>query len=163
MENSISLGPAFSTLVAAALGGALGRVGLFERRALGVVTHALLAAFVAASVGGMLPVGAWALPRIGPDPDHVMTAVIAGMCLLGTATALRRRAETPPRVAAGALLSFTALVGLLAGSTETLLAMGATAVAFMTLGAPEPPVLARPPRSSGVGVTLPQHSSLRLP
>jgi uncharacterized membrane protein YhiD involved in acid resistance len=163
MEYNISLGPAFSTLVASALGGALGWVGLFDRRALGVVTHAGLAACVAASVGGILSVGAWSLPRIGPEPDHVMAAVIAGLCLLGTATALRRRAETARRVAAGALLSFTALVGLLAGSTETLLAIGAAAVAFMTLGAPEPPVVARPPRGSQVRVTLPQHSSLRLP
>jgi uncharacterized membrane protein YhiD involved in acid resistance len=163
MEHTLNLGPALSTLVAAALGAALGWVGLFARRALGVAAHAVLAAFVAASVGGIVSFEAWALPRIGPDPDHVLTTVIAGICLLGAATALRRRTDTARRVAAAALLSFTALVGLLAGSTETLLAIGATAVALVTLEAPDPTAIARPRSRGSARVTLPQHSSPRLP
>jgi uncharacterized membrane protein YhiD involved in acid resistance len=95
-----------------------------------------------------------------------MTAVIAGVGLLGAATALRRRAGLGRRVGAGALLAFTALVGLLAGSAEPVLAIGAAAVAFMTLAAPEPPVpviVRQPKRAGRVTVTVPQHSSLRLP
>lgn len=140
MEQSINYGPALSTLLAAGLGGAVGWVGVPDRRAVGVAVHGLLAALVAASVGGFVSIQAWALPRLGPD--HVMAAVIVGVCLLGTATTLRRRAESVRRVASAALLLFTALVGLLAGSTEPILAIGAAAVAFVTLAAPEPPVIA---------------------
>jgi hypothetical protein len=67
-------------------------------------------------------------------------------------------------VAAGALMAFTALVGLLAGSAEPVLAIGAAVVAFVTLAAPEPPVTAQSPSRAGrVTITVPQHSSLRLP
>ena len=128
------------------------------------VSCALLAALLAASVGGVVSVQAWTLPRIGPD--QVMTAVIVGVCLLGTATTLRRRTGSARRVAAAALLLFTGLVGLLAGSTEPVLAIGATVVAVMTLVAPEPPVIVRPRTRPGRArgtVTVPQHSSLRLP
>ncbi|HEX7778273.1 MAG TPA: hypothetical protein VF424_03485, partial [Vicinamibacterales bacterium] len=148
----------------AVLGAALGWVGVSDRRAMGVAVHALLAALVAASVGGVVSVQVWTVPRIGPD--HVMTAVIVGMCLLGTITTLRRRTESARRVAAAALWLFTGLVGLLAGSTEPVLAIGATVVAVMTLVAPEPPVIVRPRSSAGrvrAQVTVPQHSSLRLP
>jgi uncharacterized membrane protein YhiD involved in acid resistance len=164
MEPNITFSPSVSSMVAAVLGAALGWVGVSDRRAIGVAAHALLAALVAASVGGVVSVQAWTLPRIGPD--HVMTAVIVGVCLLGTATTLRRRTAPARRVAAAALLLFTGLVGLLAGSTEPVLAIGATVVAVMTLVAPEPPVIVRPRTRAGrarATVTVPQHSSLRLP
>ena len=164
MEPNLIFSPSVSSLVAAVLGAALGWVGVSDRRAMGVAVHALLAALVAASVGGVVSVQVWTVPRIGPD--HVMTAVIVGVCLLGTITTLRRRKESARRVAAAALWLFTGLVGLLAGSTEPVLAIGATVVAVMTLVAPEPPVIVRPRSSAGrvrAQVTVPQHSSLRLP
>src|SRR5262245_39879701 len=164
MEPNITFSPSVSSMVAAVLGAALGWVGVSDRRAIGVAVHAVLAALVAASVGGVVSVQAWTLPRIGPD--HVMTAVIVGVCLLGTATTLRRRTGSGRRVAAAALLLFTGLVGLLAGSTDPVLAIGATVVAVMTLVAPEPPVIVRPGTRAGrtrATVTVPQHSSLRLP
>jgi hypothetical protein len=164
MESNLAFTPSVSSMVAAVLGAALGWVGVSDRRAIGVAVHALLAALVAASVGGVFSVQAGTVPRIGPD--HVMAAVIVGVCLLGTATTMRRRTGSARRVAAAALLMFTALVGLLAGSTEPVLAIGASVVAVMTLVAPEPPVVVRPRTRAGrVGaqVTVPQHSSLRLP
>jgi hypothetical protein len=166
MEPNLTFSPSVNSVVAAVLGAALGWVGISDRRAIAAAVHALLAALVAGSVGGVVSVQAWTLPRIGPD--YVMTAVIVGVCLLGTATTLRRRTGSARRVAAAALLLFTGLVGLLAGSTEPVLATGATVVAVMTLVAPEPPVpaIVRPRTSVGrarAQVTVPQHSSLRLP
>jgi hypothetical protein len=162
MDQTITLAPAFAAMLAAGLGAALGWVGLFQRRAVGVLAHAGLAIAIATSMGGAVSLRAWALSRLGPD--HAMTTVIAGVCLLGATIALRNRPGLARLFAAAASVLFTALVAMLAGSGEPELAIGAALVALVALAAPDPPVVALPrSRAGGVSVNVPQHSSARLP
>ena len=162
MDQNITLGPAFAALLAAGLGAALGWVGLFQRRALGAVLHAGLAAVIAASVGGAVSLQGWALSRL--DSEHAMSTVIVGVALLGVTIALRARSGVARRVAAVASLLFTALVALLAGGSEPALAAGAALVAILALVAPDPPIVVLPRTRKGrMAVTVGQRSSPRLP
>ncbi len=140
MEQNLSnLAPISAAILAAMLGGLLGWVGPFRRRLVGLVGHSVLAAAIAMSVSGAVSLDAWPLPPIARD--HAMGAVIAGVCLLGATTTLRRRNGLARRLAASASLLFTALVASLVGSQEPMLAIGAAAVAFVALVAPDPPVV----------------------
>lgn len=91
-----------------------------------------------------------------------MGVVIAALCLLGATTALRRREGLLRHLASSALLVLTAIVGFLAGSGEVALATGAALVAFVALAAPDPPLVMQA-RTRRVAVSVPQHSSPRLP
>jgi hypothetical protein len=137
-------------------------VGRFRRRTLSAIAHAGLAVAAATLAGEAASLQSWS--PLGVGPDHAMTTVIVGVGLLGAAIALRGRAGTGFLIAATALLLLAALVGLLAGSREPGLAMGATLVAIVALAAPEPPVAVVPEsRRGGVRVTVAPHSSRRLP
>jgi uncharacterized membrane protein YhiD involved in acid resistance len=123
-------------LLAAALGAALGWVGPFRRKAIGLAAHSALA--VAASLYARHAGSTYALALPPVEPNHVMSIVIAGVCLLGATTAFRFRNGFAQGVASSASLLFTALIGLLAGSGELALAVGAAVVALVALAAPEP-------------------------
>ena len=163
MDQNITLTPAFAALLAAGLGAALGWASFAWKRPAVALAHAGAAAAIAMSVdGAMTPLRVWALSALGPD--HAMSSVIAGVCLVGVTIALRGRSGAARAIAAGASLLFTALVALLAGSQEPVLATGAALVAFVALAAPDPPVVALPrPRAGRMTVSVPQHSSPRLP
>jgi hypothetical protein len=162
MDQLLQITPPIAAGLAATLEAALGLVAPFERRSVALVAHSGLAAIGAASVGSAASAHVWTLPGI--EPDHAMAVVIAGLCLVGATTALRRRQGLARRLASAALLVFTAVVGLLAGSGETALAIGAALVAVLALVAPDPPIVLRHrSRSPGVAVSVPQHSSPRLP
>ena len=166
--------PLVAVLLAAALGAALGWVGPLRRKAIGLGAHSALAA--AASLYGQHAGSRYALALPPVEPNHVMGIVIAGVCLLGATTAFRFRNGFAQGLASSASLLFTTLIGLLAGSGELALALGAAVVALVALGAPEPvagPVPRARPRAvprphraptgiAGVSVTVP-NSSLRLP
>jgi hypothetical protein len=162
MDQMLHLTPPIAAGLAALLGAALGYVAPFQRRTLALVAHSLLAAIAATSVRGAASVHAWTLPRI--EPDYVMGVVIAALCLVGVTTTFRARAGLLRHLASSALLVFTGVVGLLAGSGEAALAAGAAAVAFLALVAPDPPVVVQERAQTGrVAVSVPQHSSPRLP
>jgi hypothetical protein len=161
MDQNIALTPAFAVLLAACLGAALGWVSVAPRRPAAVLAHVGVAAAIAMSVGGAMTLRVWALSRLGSD--HAMSTVIAGVCLVGVTIALRGRPSAARAIAAGASLLFTALVALLAGSQEPALATGAALVAIIALAAPDPPVVALPRSRRRMRVSVPQHSSPRLP
>ena len=162
MDPNVSLTPPVVVMLAAALGGALGWVGLFRRRTVSAITHAGLAVAAAMLAEELVAQRALALLRVGPD--HVMTTVIVCVGLLGATIALRNRAGVAFQGAAAALLMVAGLVGLLVGSQEPGLAIGAALIAVVALAAPEPPVTVIPvPRRSSVRVTGAPHSSPRLP
>jgi uncharacterized membrane protein YhiD involved in acid resistance len=163
----LQLSPLTGVLLAAALGAALGWVGPFRRKAIGLAAHGALAAV--ASLYARHAGSTYALPPV--EPDHVMGIVIASVCLLGATTTFRFRSGFAQSLASSASLLFTALIGLLAGSSELALALGAAVVALVALAAPEPvsepaPRALRaqrvPTRVPRVSVTM-QNSSLRLP
>jgi uncharacterized membrane protein YhiD involved in acid resistance len=170
----LRLSPLAAVLLAAGLGAGLGWVGPFRRKAIGLAAHSALAA--AASLYARHAGSTYALALPVVEPNHVMGIVIAGVCLLGATTAFRFRNGFAQGLASSASLLFTALIGLLAGSGELALALGAAVVALVALAAPEPvagPVpptrlqpVPRPHRAPGgmarVSVTVP-NSSLRLP
>jgi uncharacterized membrane protein YhiD involved in acid resistance len=166
----LQLSPLIGVLLAAALGAALGWVGPFRRKAFGLAAHSALAAV--ASLYAQHSGSTYALPPV--EPNHVMGIVIASVCLLGATTTFRFRSGFAQSLASSASLLLTALIGLLVGSSELALALGAALVALVALGAPEP-VSGRvqrterlrradrlPTRVPHVSVTMP-NSSLRLP
>ena len=162
MDQNIALTPASAALLAACLGAALGWASLARKRPAAAVAHAGVAAAIAMSVDGATTLRVWALSRLGSD--HAMSTVIVGVCLVGLTITLRGGSARVRAIAAGASLLFTALVALLAGSQEPALATGAALVAIVALAAPDPPVVALPRSRSGrMGVSVPQHSSPRLP
>lgn len=162
----LRVSPATAVLVAAAVGAALGWVGPIRRRTVGLAAHSLLAALASLYAQQAGSTYAASLPPV--EPNHVMGIVIAAVCLLGAATTFRFRGGLARSLASSASLLFTALIGLLAGSGELPLALGAAAVALTALAAPEPParpverVTRRLRRDAPVNVTAP-NSSLRLP
>ena len=161
MDPNISVTPAFAALLAACLGAALGWASLARKWPAAALAHAGVAAAIAMSVDGAMTLRVWALARLGPD--HAMSTVIVGVCLVGVTIALRGRQGAARTIAAGASLLFTALVALLAGSQEPVLATGAALVAIVALAAPDPPVVALPRSRGRMRVSVPQHSSPRLP
>jgi uncharacterized membrane protein YhiD involved in acid resistance len=144
----------------------LGWVGPIRRRTVGLAAHSFLAAVASLYAQQAGSTYAASLPPV--EPNHVMGIVIAAVCLLGAATTFRFRGGLARSLASSASLLFTALIGLLAGSGELPLALGAAAVALTALAAPEPPALPVEPvtrrlrRDAPVNVTAP-NSSLRLP
>jgi hypothetical protein len=162
MDPNVTLNPLLLAMLAAGLGGSLGWVGLFQQRTVSAIAHAGLAVAAATLAEELAALQSSALLRVGPD--HAMTTVIVCVCLLGATITLRGRAGAGFRIAAASLLMVAGLVGLLVGSQEPALAIGATLVAIVALAAPEPTVVAIPrTRARSVRVTVAPHSSPRLP
>lgn len=143
--------------LAMVLGSVIGLERELARKAAGLRTHMLVAGAAAMLVEGARGLlDQFVLPGLSPlirfDPIPVITAVVTAVGFLGAGAIIRERPEHVEGLTTGASMLFAATIGAAASLRQYGLAVGATALALVTLRGLrwlEGKILARRPPSGG--------------
>jgi putative Mg2+ transporter-C (MgtC) family protein len=120
------------------LGSLIGLERELARKAAGLRTHMLVAGAAAMLVEGARGLlNQFVLPGVSPlvrfDPIPVITAVVTAVGFLGAGAIIRERPEHVEGLTTGASMLFAATIGASASLRQYGLAVGATALALVTL------------------------------
>lgn len=120
------------------LGGLIGYEREAAHKPAGLRTHMIVAAAVTLFVHlGSVVVqqfeqSAAEMSMVRTDPIRIIEAIISGVAFLGAGTIIRRRGDVEGLTTAASIL-FTAAVGVAVALSQFIIAVGATAVALLTL------------------------------
>lgn len=125
--------------IAMVLGGVIGAERELADKPAGLRTHMLVAGAAALLVLlGQILITSFS-DRLGdqmmrPDPVRIVEAIVTGIAFLGAGTIIRHgTGHAVQGLTTAATLLFTAAVGVAVASHEIILAIGATALALLTL------------------------------